>query len=138
MTNATCRFVPRVGLLKPGGAIKMSSKDATLHTMHASMAEDGRDLFNVALPIPNLQLSKPLDAPGIVKLACNTHTWMRGWVVVTDELSAMSGADGAFRIENVPAGAHEIRIWHEALKSAPQTVSVKNGQTTTVNFSLAK
>ena len=38
--NEQCRFVPRVGLMRPGGAVKMVSHDATLHTMHA--AGEGR------------------------------------------------------------------------------------------------
>lgn len=137
VANSTCAFVPRVSLLKPAGTIKVTSKDPVLHTTHASAA-DGKVLFNLALPIPNMVLSRPADKPGIVELACNTHTWMRGYLFVTDELSAISGADGSFKLEGVPAGDHEIRIWHEALKSAPVKVSVKDGSTVTAAFVLAK
>ena len=137
VSNSTCAFVPRVSLIKPAGAVKVASKDPVLHTTHAS-ATDGKVLFNLALPIPNMTLSRPVDKAGVVELACNTHTWMRGYLFVTDELSAISAADGTFKLDGVPAGDHEIRIWHESLKSAPVKVTVKDGATVTAALTLAK
>ena len=137
VSNSTCAFVPRVSLIKPAGTIRVSSKDPVLHTTHAA-ASDGKVLFNLALPIPNMTLSRPADKPGIVELACNTHTWMRGYLFVTEELSAISAPDGTFKLEGVPAGDREIRIWHESLKSAPVKVTVKDGATVTAVFTLVK
>ena len=136
VTNDKCRFGPRVSLVRPNGTIAMTSKDPVLHTMHAATA-DARALFNVSLPIPNMKISRPIDKPGVVTLTCSTHTWMRGYLFVTEELSAISGADGSFKLENVPAGAYEIRIWHEALKAAaPVKVVVKDGETATLNVTM--
>lgn len=136
--NEKCRFVPRVGLMRPGGAVKMMSKDATLHTMHAA-GIDGRAFFNVSIPVQNVTLSRPVDKAGLVTLSCSTHTWMRGYVQVTDELSALSGADGHYRLENVPAGKYQLKVWHETLKAAaPVTVVVKDGETVTVDLTLVK
>jgi len=138
VTNEKCRFVPRVSMLKPGGTVKMMSKDSMIHTMHAATA-DARALFNLSLPLPNITLSRPIDKAGVVTLTCSTHTWMRGYLSVTDELAGMSGADGKFRIDGVPAGTHELRVWHEALKSAaPVKVTVRDGETATVDVFLVK
>lgn len=138
VSNDRCRFVPHVALLRPGGAIRMTSQDAVLHTMHAA-GSDGRAFFNVSLPIPKMTLSRTLDRPGPVTLSCSTHTWMRGYLYVTDELAAVSGADGRFRLEGVPAGTHELRIWHEALKvSAPVKVTIKDGETATVDITMIR
>jgi len=137
LNNDKCAFVPRVATLRPGGAVKMTSKDPILHTMHAAGA-DGKAYFNVSMPIPNLTISKPLDKPGVVTLSCSTHTWMRGYLFVTDELSVVSGADGKFQLDNVPAGAVELRFWHEALKAAPVKVTVKDGQSVSVDVVLTK
>lgn len=139
VANEKCRFTPHVSVLRPAGIVKVSNKDPiVLHTTHASVV-DGKVLFNLGLP-PGLPMaiSKPVDKPGVVKLICNTHLWMRGWIVVTEELSSVSGADGSFRLEGAPAGVHDVRIWHEALKAAAQKVTVKDGETVTVNFSLVK
>ena len=108
ISNDRCRFVPHVALLRPGGTVKMTSVDPVLHTMHAAGA-DGRALFNVSLPIPKMTLSRPLARPGVVTMSCSTHTWMRGYVYVTDEMAAISGTDGRFRLDGVPAGTHELR-----------------------------
>jgi len=137
VSNEGCRFVPHVGVVRPSGALKILSKDPVLHTTHAAM-QDGKVLFNAGLPIPNLTLTKAVEKAGVVTLTCSTHTWMRGYLVVTDELSAVSGADGKFRLDGVPAGPHAIRVWHESLKAAPVTVIVKDGETVTVDLTLVK
>ena len=129
ITNDTCAFAPRVQVVRTNASVKTTSKDPILHTTHAQLP-NGRTLFNVALPIAGLTVSKPIGPAGNVRLVCNTHPWMRGWLVVTDEAAAITGADGRFSIDNVPPGTYELRIWHESLKSAPQRITVAAGKPT--------
>ena len=135
VTNDKCRFAPRVQVIAPKTSVKTTSKDAVLHTTNAQL-ENGRSLFNVALPMPGITITKAISPAGHVRLMCNTHPWMRGWMIVTDDAAAISGADGRFTIDNVPPGTYELRVWHEALKSAPQKVTVSAGKTTEVKFEL--
>jgi hypothetical protein len=135
VTNEKCRFGPRVQLARPNANVRTTSKDPILHTTQAQLAS-GRTIFNVALPVPGLNISKPVGPAGTVRLSCNTHPWMRGWMIVTDEAGAVSGADGRFTIDNVPPGTYEARIWHEALKGAPQKITVVAGKPTAINFQL--
>jgi hypothetical protein len=135
VTNDKCRFAPRVQIVAPKASMKTTSKDAVLHTTNAQR-ENGRSLFNVALPIPGIIITRAIGGAGNVRLSCNTHPWMRGWVVVTDEAAAMSGADGRFTIDNVPPGTYELRVWHEALKGAPQKVTVAAEKPADVSFQL--
>ena len=135
LTNERCRFAPRVSVLRPNGTIKMTSRDPVLHTVHAA-PDGGRALFNVSLPVPNLTLSKPVDRPGVVRLTCSTHTWMRGFLHVTEDMAAVSGADGTFRLTGVPAGRQTLRIWHETLGARDVTVDVAAGQTATITIEL--
>jgi len=136
-TNDHCRFVPHVAFMRPNGAVKMTSKDQTMHTMHAA-APDGKAFFNVSIPLPNMTLSRPVDKPGAVTLSCSTHTWMRGYLFVTQDVATLTDADGSFRIDGVPAGMRELRFWHDSLKAAPISVTVKDGETTTVNVVLTR
>jgi hypothetical protein len=135
VVNEKCRFAPRVQLIAPKASVKTSSKDAVLHTTNAQL-ENGRTLFNVAVPIPGITITKAIAAAGNVRLKCDTHPWMRGWMVVTREAAAVSTADGRFTIDNVPPGTYELRVWHEALKGAPQKVTVAAGKSTEVGFQL--
>jgi plastocyanin len=135
VTNEKCRFAPRVQIVAPKTTVKTTSKDAVLHTTNAQL-ENGRTLFNVALPIPGITITKSISGSGNVRLSCNTHPWMRSWMVVTDEASAITGADGRFTITNVPAGTYELRVWHEALKAPPQKVTVSAGKPAEVTWQL--
>ncbi len=137
ISNDRCAFVPRVSVLSPNGSVKMTSKDPVLHTMRA-VGADGKAYFNISLPVPNMTITKPLDGPGVVTLSCSTHTWMRGYVFVTDDLSTVSDASGRFRLESVPPGLVELRFWHESLESAPVKVTVRDCQTVSVDVAMTK
>ena len=83
-------------------------------------------------------VTRPLNGVGLVRITCNTHTWMRGFIVVTDEMAVVSGADGRFTLTGVPPGTYELKVWHEALKTAPVRVTVTAGGTARVALSMAK
>ena len=133
--NEKCRFAPRVQIVRPNSTLTTSSRDPILHTTNAQ-TEAGRSLFNVALPVPGITIKKPVAGPGLVRLVCNTHPWMRGYVHVTDDMAAVTGGDGRFTLTDVPAGTYELRIWHETLAGVAQKVTVAGGQTVTINFDL--
>lgn len=133
--NDKCAFVPRVQVVAPNGTVKTSSKDPVLHTTVVQQA-DGRQLFNVAVPVPGIEIAKPLGAAGVLRVGCSTHQWMRGWIIVTDEISAVTGADGAFTLRNVPPGTYELRVWHEALKAAAVKVTVVAGKPAQVTLEM--
>lgn len=135
--NAGCRFVPRVQLARPGAPTKTSSTDPLLHTTNAQQ-DGGRTLFNVGLPVPNLAVTRPLNGAGLVRLTCNTHTWMRGYILVTDEMAVVTGADGRFQLSGVPPGTYELRVWHEMLKSTPIKVTVAAGGTADVKLAVTR
>lgn len=135
VTNDKCAFAPRVQIVRPSATVKTTSKDPILHTTNAQL-ENGRTLFNVALPVAGLTITKAISGAGNVRLSCNTHPWMRGWLMVTDEAAAITGADGRFVIDNVPPGTYELRIWHETLKSAPQKITVTAGKPADISIQM--
>lgn len=137
VTNDKCRFLPRVQLARPGAPTKTTSHDALLHTTNAQQ-DGGPTLFNVGLPVPNMVVTRPLKGPGLVRITCNTHQWMRGFIMVTDEMAAVTGADGSFTLRGVPPGTYELRVWHELLKAAPVKVTVTAKAPATVKLALAR
>ena len=37
---------------------------------------------------------------------------------MTDDVAAVTGADGGFTLPDVPPGTYQLRVWHEVLKAA--------------------
>ncbi|MBI4475877.1 MAG: hypothetical protein HY654_01820 [Acidobacteria bacterium] len=131
VSNEQCRFAPRVQLASAVASLRITSADPILHTTHA-YADDERTLFNVALPMPSVSFTRRLQSARIVRLACDSHPWMRGFVILTGEIGAVTGRDGAFTLADVPAGVYELRFWHERLSAPAQRVTVAAGGTTEV------
>ena len=89
--------------------------------------------------MPNMTLSRPIDRAGLVTLSCSTHTWMRGYLHVTEELAAVTRRRRPFRLDGVPAGhARAAGLARGAEGAAPVKVVVKDGETATVDLTLAK
>ena len=57
---------------------------------------------------------KTFDEPGLVRVYCNIHPQMVGFVMVVDsDFAAVTGPDGAFRFDGVPPGSYVVHAWHE-------------------------
>ena len=135
INNAGCQFVPHVQIAPTRSQLEITSEDDTLHSTH-SYDDRSRTGFNIAMPFAGLTVTRPLRRPGVVRVECDSHAWMRGWIVVSNDLGAVSGVDGSFTIEGVPPGTHELSIWHERLGGQAQIVTVIAGETTEVQFTL--
>lgn len=136
IVNKGCRFEPHVLVMRPGATLEVTSEDQTLHTTHAYSA-DTRSVFNVAIPMPGIVIKRTVEA-GVLRLRCDTHPWMRGFIVATADRSGLTEADGSFQIPDVPPGSYEITVWHESLQAPSQKVTVTAGQPAELSFTLAK
>ena len=60
---------------------------------------------------------------------------MSSWVGIFEHpYFALTGDDGAFTLDNVPPGAYEVKAWQEEMGELIKTVSVKAGETTSLDF----
>ncbi|WP_438043568.1 carboxypeptidase regulatory-like domain-containing protein [Sorangium sp. So ce128] len=118
-----CMYVPRIQGVVSEQQVDIKNSDRTLHNVHTYKGSE--TLFNQAQPGGAAPLTKAWK-DGIIKLTCDVHPWMRGFVVVTDHpFFAVSGDDGSFTIEKVPAGKYKLEAWHphHGLKTADVTVA---------------
>ncbi|HLU66247.1 MAG TPA: carboxypeptidase-like regulatory domain-containing protein, partial [Kofleriaceae bacterium] len=96
---------------------------------------DTETLFNRGQPAGSPVLRGPIRDDDIMKLKCDSHGWMQGYVVVGDNpYHATSGEDGRFTIERAPAGSYELQAWHEYYGVKTAKVTVEEGKTATVDF----
>jgi len=71
----------------------------------------------------------------VVPVRCDVHAWMSGYIAVESHpFSGVTGADGTFSLEGLPAGEYEIEAWHEKLGAQRKTIKVSDGQPATVDF----
>jgi plastocyanin len=130
-----CMYAPRIQGVVAGQSIDIKNGDQTLHNVHTYRGTES--LFNQAQPKGAAAISKETpDESSVMKFTCDVHPWMRGFVVVTDHpFFAVSGADGSFKIEKVPAGKYTIEAWHSQfglLKK--EAVEVKESGEVAVDF----
>jgi hypothetical protein len=130
-----CKFVPHVVVMTPG-EIEIKNSDDILHNIHTYSTANPS--INKAQPKFKKTMTEKLEKPEVVKVTCDVHSWMLGWVAVTPGPAAVTDKDGVAKIENVPAGKQKVEVWHETLGKQEKEVEVKAGQTTKVSFEMKK
>lgn len=111
MTQESKRFTPRVLVVPPQGTVEFPNADPIYHNVF-SVSGDNR--FDLGLYRSGASKSRRFDHPGLVRVYCNIHPQMVGFLMVVDsEFAAVTGRDGAFRFEGVPAGSWIVKAWHE-------------------------
>jgi plastocyanin len=130
-----CEFRPNVLVMAPG-EIKILNSDGVLHNIHTFSTANAP--INKAQPKFKKEMVEKFEKPELIKVVCDAHSWMLGWIYVTDAPTAVTDANGAFKIENVPAGKHKVEVTHPVLGKQTKEVEVKAGQETKVAFELKK
>ncbi|HEY7520917.1 MAG TPA: hypothetical protein VIE36_21700 [Methylomirabilota bacterium] len=122
MDQKACAFVPRVVLVPAGGTVEFLNSDRLLHNVHSVSRENPS--FNRTQPRGRV-IPVTFAKPEIVRINCDLHSWMRGWVVVADHpFYALSNEAGEFELPPVPAGKYTLQIWHETLGISSRDVTV--------------
>jgi plastocyanin len=130
-----CKFNPHIVVMQPG-EIEIKNSDDILHNIHTYSTANPS--INKAQPKFKKTMTEKFEKPEIVKVTCDVHSWMLGWVAVVPGPAAVTDKDGVAKIENVPAGKQKIEVWHETLGKQEKEVEVKAGQTTKVSFEMKK
>jgi hypothetical protein len=129
-----CQFHPDVLIMAPG-ELDILNSDGILHNIHSTSTANRP--FNQAQPKFKKVITEEISKPEVIKLQCDVHSWMQGWLFVTDHAATLTGAKGEFRLENVPAGKHKVEVWHPVLGTQTKEVDVKPGQEVKLRFDLA-
>ncbi|MDQ6977672.1 MAG: methylamine utilization protein [Ghiorsea sp.] len=114
-------FVPHVLPITVGTSVSFPNSDDIRHHLYSF---DKPKPFE--LPLYEGTPTSPIlfDKTGVVRLGCNIHDWMRGYIYILDTpLFAMSNADGQLTMQNIPAGDYYMEAWHPRIKTRKPLVS---------------
>ncbi len=126
MDQKDLMFAPHIMPVLAGTSVDFLNSDNVRHNV---FSPDG-EKFNLGTWPKGKAKPYTFAKPGVYTLLCNVHAEMEGFIVVLDNpYYAMSGKDGSFKIEHVPAGKFTLRAFAGALKAAPVTVTVPAGGT---------
>ena len=107
-------YVPHVLVVERGSPVYFPNKDDIRHHVYSFSAPK-----KFELPLYKGTPAKPVlfDKAGVVKLGCNIHDWMLGYIyVVETPYFGKSGSDGAAKVTNLPAGEYTVTVWHPRMK----------------------
>jgi plastocyanin len=136
MDQKQCVFVPRVVVVPVGGTVEFLNSDRLLHNVRGGGKENPP--FNRAQPHART-ISIVFKSPEILRVDCDLHSWMRGWIVVTEHpFYAVTNEEGEFVFENVPPGKYKLQTWQETLGRANQEVTVAGEGTQTISVRMGK
>lgn len=128
LDQKNCEFVPRVQIARLHDRLRILNSDVASHNVHA-YGPGNESLFNVATPTQGTHGDGSLERIGPVRLKCDVHPWMSGWIYVSENPHAtVTGEAGEFLLSEVPPGRYEVRIWHEVLSGKGREVVLRAGE----------
>jgi len=117
ITQKAKRFTPHISIVPTGTTVDFPNFDPIFHNAFSNFAGQP---FDTGLYPPGSTRKVRFHRPGVVRVFCNIHSTMSAVIVVVGSpYTALTGANGAFRIADVPPGEYVLKVWHER---ATQTV----------------
>jgi len=114
----SCRFLPRCMIVQAGQTVKVLSDDSIAHNTHTNPKKN-QSVSNLVSPedrdgVLQLTYSRAEDP---FSVTCDFHAWMKAYHLPLDHpYGAVTDKDGNFEIADIPAGSHDLVVWHESAK----------------------
>jgi plastocyanin len=136
LDQKNCHYIPHVQAVPVGSTLEIVNSDPMLHNIHGYAGTT--TTFNLAMPMKNQRIPRPLKKPGVQTVKCDVHTFMIGYVVVVEAPYAVTGADGAFAVKGLPAGTYTVSAWHEKFGERTAQVTVPAEGSVTASLAYGK
>lgn len=132
-----CAYTPHVVAVQAGQPLKVRSSDPTLHNVH--YVPQLNRAANLSMTSPGAEKTVQFDQAEFVRLKCDVHPWMTGWVGVFEHpFFTVTRETGEFEIKGIPAGTYTLVAWHELYGTRKQTVIVADDQPVEQTFTFGK
>ena len=90
-----------------GGKVDFLNSDRLLHNLHGTPAANPP--FNRTQP-KGRTITIAFEKPEIIRVTCDLHSWMRGWVVVAEHpFYVLTDGAGDFELRGLPPGRYTLK-----------------------------
>jgi hypothetical protein len=109
------QFVPGTLIVAKGSTVAFPNLDNVRHSVY-SFSKPAR--FEIDLYGRDQTRTQSFPIVGSVKLGCNIHDQMRGYIRVTDTpFAGKTDHNGYVTLTGVPAGGASVTVWHPQLRT---------------------
>ena len=131
-------FVPYVKAVRVGTLVQFPNKDNIRHHVYSFSPAK-----TFELPLYSGTPAAPVlfDKVGIVKIGCNIHDWMLGYIYVTDvPYFAKTTREGRAELDQLPRSSYRVRVWHPRMEGSEdrtvKRVNLQDESTVTLEWKL--
>lgn len=115
MVQKDRQFLPGTLIVARGSTVAFPNLDNVRHSIY-SFSKAAR--FEIELYGRDQTRTHTFPVAGSVKLGCNIHDEMRGYIRVTDTpFAAKTDHNGFVTLTGVPQGAARLTVWHPQLRA---------------------
>ena len=133
MDQKGMKFIPHVLTITQGDSVDFLNHDSMAHNVYSP----DNETYNLGSFKPEEKRSYTFKTAGMYTQLCSIHPEMLAFIFVgQNPFSAVVDKDGRFTIKDVPPGNYTIAVWNSHLKAADKKVTVSEGQSAEVSFSL--
>ena len=135
-----CVFIPHVLIVPVDVEFEVLNSDRAMHNFHAiGMQQKNKEININQTKTRRRQLPMKFSEPEIVRVVCEVHSWMSAWIVVAKHpYYALSDQAGQFRLENVPEGSYQVKVWHEKLGEQIKEITVEVNRDAVIDFEFSQ
>ncbi len=120
MTTRHKELEPRLLVIPRGAKVRFPNEDPILHNVFSVSTPNQ---FDLGLYQQGPGKEKRFEHPGVVRVYCNVHHDMVGYILVLDTpFHTAPDANGEFALLGLPRGKGKLTIWHE--QADPVTMDV--------------
>ncbi len=127
------KFIPHVLVVTAGDTVDFLNHDTVAHNVFSP----DNETYNLGTFKPEEKRAYTFKAAGVYTQLCSIHPEMLGFIFVgQNPYAAVVDREGKFVIHGVPPGAYTVAVWNSHLKAPDKKVTVAEGKTAEVSFSL--
>lgn len=134
MSSTQKRFAPHVIAVAQGTVVSFPNQDKVFHNVFSRTT--GSE-FDLGLYRNGASRSVRFSKPGLVRVYCNIHPDMAGYVrVLEDGVFTTTDDKGAFRLAGIPPGRRVVQVWDERGGEKQFPLELEAGRSRTLNVVL--